>query len=173
MTLLIDSIESPIGPFLLASDGAAVCALEFADHEDRLKAALRRWYPGAATAAATDPGGVRAPLRDYFAGDLRALDAIRVRLRGTEFQRKVWAALRRIPAGTTTSYGRLATALEMPRASRAIGLANGANPVSIIVPCHRVVGAGGDLTGYGGGIARKRWLLEHERQWAVYGGQVT
>jgi len=98
----------------------------------------------------------------YFAGDLTAIDDVPVATNGTPFQRTVWAALRRIPAGTTTSYGALAASIGYPSAMRAVGLANGANPVAIIVPCHRVIGADHSLTGYGGGLPRKRWLLEHE-----------
>jgi methylated-DNA-[protein]-cysteine S-methyltransferase len=98
----------------------------------------------------------------YFRGELRAIDGLRVETRGTPFQRAVWTALREIPCGTTVSYSDLARRIERPSAVRAVGLANGANPVAIVVPCHRVVGAGGALTGYGGGLSRKRWLLAHE-----------
>jgi methylated-DNA-[protein]-cysteine S-methyltransferase len=98
---------------------------------------------------------------------VRAIDAVDVRTGGTDFQRRVWAALRRIPAGTTTSYGRLAAAIGSPSACRAVGLANGANPIGIVVPCHRVIGADKTLTGYGGGIDRKRWLLDHELRWSA------
>jgi methylated-DNA-[protein]-cysteine S-methyltransferase len=108
------------------------------------------------------PADIRASLSAYFAGELACLDAIEWRVAGTAFQRKVWTALRTIPAGTTTSYGALAAQLDMPTAVRAVGHANGSNPISIVVPCHRVIGANGSLTGYGGGLQRKRWLLEHE-----------
>ena len=114
-------------------------------------------------------GAVSAALEAFFAGRLQAIDAVAVHTGGTAFQRRVWAALRAIPAGTTTTYGRLAAALGQPTASRAVGLANGANPVVIVVPCHRVIGADGTLTGYGGGIERKRWLLDHERSWSAAG----
>ena len=109
------------------------------------------------------PRAVTFSLDAFFAGELEAIDSLAVRTGGTDFQRRVWDALRRIPAGTTTSYGQLATAIGRPDAVRAVGLANGANPVVIVVPCHRVIGADGSLTGYGGGIERKRWLLAHER----------
>ena len=98
----------------------------------------------------------------YFAGNLAAIDEIRVETGGTPFQREVWAALRTIPAGTTLSYSALAVQIGRPKAVRAVGLANGANPISIVVPCHRVIGANNSLTGYGGGMQRKRWLLAHE-----------
>ena len=111
------------------------------------------------------PGSVADALDAFFSGSLDALDEIEVHTGGTEFQRSVWAALREIPSGKTTSYGRLAQNIGRPGACRAVGLANGANPIGIVVPCHRVIGADGTLTGYGGGIERKRWLLEHERRW--------
>lgn len=101
-------------------------------------------------------------LKAYFAGELAAIEGIRVATGGTDFQRSVWMALRKIPLGETISYGALASRLKCPRSARAVGLANGANPVGIVVPCHRVIGADGSLTGYGGGLQRKRWLLEHE-----------
>ena len=105
---------------------------------------------------------VRRALDAYFAGDLGAIDNISVATGGTPFQRTVWAALHRIPAGMTTSYGALAVTIGRPSAMRAVGLAVGSNPVAVIVPCHRVIGADHSLTGYGGGLARKRWLLAHE-----------
>jgi methylated-DNA-[protein]-cysteine S-methyltransferase len=98
----------------------------------------------------------------YFDGDVRALDALPVKTQGTAFQSEVWAALRAIPVGQTRSYGQLAAAIGRPSAVRAVGLANGSNPVGVIVPCHRVIGANGTLTGYAGGLERKRWLLAHE-----------
>src|SRR4030095_16091403 len=112
---------------------------------------------------ARDPAGVATALATYFRGDIQAVDAIDVDPDGTPFQRRVWAALRTIPAGETTAYGALAPALRMTPASRAVGAANGANPIWIVVPCHRVIGASGALTGYAGGLDVKRWLLEHER----------
>ncbi len=111
---------------------------------------------------ASDPLGAVAAMRAYLAGDLVALDRLPVDGGGTPFQREVWAALREIPAGTTWSYKRLAEHIGRPAAVRAVGLANGSNPLGIVVPCHRVIGADGSLTGYGGGLPRKRWLLEHE-----------
>ncbi len=113
----------------------------------------------------TDPFGLVATMNAYFAGDVRAIDHIRVQMRGTAFQNAVWQALRGIPAGETMSYGALAKKLGQPGAMRAVGLANGANPIGVIVPCHRVIGADGSLTGYGGGIARKKWLLAHEARY--------
>jgi methylated-DNA-[protein]-cysteine S-methyltransferase len=103
-------------------------------------------------------------IRSYFAGDLSAIDKLPVKTAGTPFQREVWHALRKISCGTTISYGQLAKQINRPAAVRAVGLANGSNPIGVIVPCHRVIGSNGLLTGYGGGLERKRWLLEHEKR---------
>jgi methylated-DNA-[protein]-cysteine S-methyltransferase len=164
MTLLVDTLDSPIGPVHLVTDGRALCALELGAREERLLTLLRaRYGPDVALEEARDPLGLTARARAWFAGDLSAFDGVPVDGGGTPFQRRVWAALRRIPAGETTTYGALAAALGVPQASRAVGRANGQNPVAIVVPCHRVIGASGHLTGYAGGLERKRWLLEHER----------
>lgn len=161
--LTLDRIATPVGELLLVTDGdGAVRALEFDDFEDRLLRLLTRHYGPVVLTSGRAPVPVRAAIDAYFAGDRRALDGITVRTGGTEFQRQVWAALRTIPAGETRSYGQLAAAIARPKAVRAVGLANGANPVGIIVPCHRVIGANGTLTGYAGGVERKKWLLEHE-----------
>jgi methylated-DNA-[protein]-cysteine S-methyltransferase len=112
---------------------------------------------------ASNPGGVTAQLKRYFAGDLSVIETIPVKTGGTPFQQDVWRALRDIPCGETMSYGELARQIGRPAAVRAVGAANGANPVSVVVPCHRVIGSNGSLTGYGGGIERKQWLLHHER----------
>jgi methylated-DNA-[protein]-cysteine S-methyltransferase len=125
---------------------------------------LRRHYGDCTLVPARAPATVRAALTAFFEGDLEAITRLGVRTNGTEFQRRVWAALRAIPAGRTTTYGALATRIGAPTASRAVGLANGANPIAIVVPCHRVIGADGKLTGYGGGLERKQWLLDHERR---------
>ena len=112
---------------------------------------------------ARNPHGLSDVIRRYFAGELAAIDRIPVETGGTPFQREVWLALREIPCGTTTSYGALAKRIGHPAAVRAVGTANGANPVAVVLPCHRVIGANGSLTGYGGGMERKRWLLDHEK----------
>jgi methylated-DNA-[protein]-cysteine S-methyltransferase len=141
-------------------------ALDFLDFESRMRRLLRLQYGvdgrDFILEGRTAPPAIACALRDYFAGDLEATDAIPVATNGTAFQRDVWAALRTIRAGTTLSYAALARQLGRPKSVRAVGLANGANPVAIVVPCHRVIGADGNLTGYGGGIDRKRWLLAHE-----------
>ena len=163
----IDRVRSPLGALLVVFDDAGrLRALDFADHEPRLRRLLRAQYRGRrdALVAGRAPKPVRDAIAAYFAGRPDAFDAIETASGGTPFQRRVWSALRRIPFGATTSYGALAKRIGRPTASRAVGLANGANPIGIAVPCHRVIGAGGALTGYAGGLARKRWLLDHERQ---------
>ena len=121
-------------------------------------------YGEVALAPGLAPAGVTAALDAYFAGDIAAIDPIPAVTAGTYFQREVWAALRTIGPGETLSYGELARLVGRPKASRAVGAANGANPVALIVPCHRVIGASGALTGYGGGMARKQWLIDRERR---------
>ena len=157
------TIDTPIGQLALAVRDAKLCGVAFDGDLDRVERTLRRRFGEPSLRGADDPAGVATRLRAYFAGDLDALAAIDVDTGGTAFQSRVWRALRDIPVGCTVSYGALAATLGAPRAVRAVGLANGANPVAIVVPCHRVIGADGSLTGYGGGIERKRWLLAHER----------
>jgi len=141
-------------------------ALDFHDFEARMWRLLRRHCGedgvDVAVKSRKAPFAIRQAMAAYFAGDLTAIDGIPVDTAGTPFQRDVWSALRRIRPGTTLSYGGLAQSLGRPKSVRAVGLANGANPIGIVVPCHRVIGADGSLTGYGGGIERKRWLLTHE-----------
>lgn len=162
-TLLVDGLESPLGPVTLASDGRALVALAFGVAEAELLAALRaRFGPETAVRAARDPLGLGSRARAYFAGELEALARCPVDGGGTAFERRVWAALREIPAGATVSYSALAARLGAPRAARAVGLANARNPIAVAVPCHRVIGADGGLAGYAGGLERKRWLLRHE-----------
>jgi methylated-DNA-[protein]-cysteine S-methyltransferase len=161
--LTLDRLATPVGEMLVVTDAeGAVRALDFADYEARMRRLLaRHWGPVTLTPGRA-PDRVRDAIAAYFAGDLTALDGLEVKTNGTAFQRDVWAALRRIPVGTTVSYGQLAQAIGRPKAVRAVGLANGGNPVGVIVPCHRVIGANGTLTGYAGGVERKRALLEHE-----------
>ena len=166
----IDRLPTPIGTALIVvDDGGCLRAFDWEDHESRTHRLLRTHYGSNAVAA---PGAAPEQLIDrlaaYFDGDCTQLDGIDCATGGTAFQRSVWAALRRIPVGATMSYGALATAIGSPKASRAVGLANGANPIGLVVPCHRVIGADGSLTGYGGGMERKRWLLDHERNLAAH-----
>jgi methylated-DNA-[protein]-cysteine S-methyltransferase len=139
-------------------------AVDWEDHEDRLQGLLHGYYRPHAIhlEQASRVTAARGQIEAYFAGDLHAIDAIPVTMPGTSFQKDVWNALRRIQVGTTMSYSGLAIQLGRPKATRAVGLANGANPIGVIVPCHRVIGANASLTGYGSGLPRKKWLLEHE-----------
>lgn len=156
----MDEIASPLGRIVIAARDERLCALEF--DRGRVRAAIARRYPGARPMPSHDPFGISTLIRAYLAGDLAALDRILVDTGGTPFQQRIWRALRRIPAGRTESYGALARALGLGSAARAVGAANGSNPVSIVVPCHRLIGGDASLTGYGGGLWRKRWLLRHE-----------
>lgn len=165
--LFLDHVASPIGTLLIVHDpDARLRALDFGDHESRMRRLLRLHYGederNFVVKDGRIPKVIKRALAAYFAGDLTALDHIAVATGGTFFQRAVWEALRRIPPGTTLSYGALAKKIGRPKAVRAVGLANGANPIAIVVPCHRVIGADTSLTGYGGGMDRKRWLLNHE-----------
>lgn len=162
MLLNYDEVSSPIGRILFASDGEAVCALDFAGYESRMETLLAHRYPSFEFRRTSDPLGLKRLLESYFAGDLHAFDTVPVRANGSPFQESVWAALRTIPPGETRSYGNLAVRLNRPKAARAVGHANSLNPVAIIVPCHRVIGASAALTGYASGIERKQWLLCHE-----------
>ncbi len=163
MTYTLSRLASPLAPLLaVTADDGTLHALDFADFEVRLRSLFARHHPGAALADGPAPAALARALDAYFSGDLTALDGLHVAGIGSEFQRRVWAALRRIPAGETRGYGQLAAMIGNPAAARAVGLANGANPIGIVVPCHRVIGAGGQLTGYAGGVVRKAWLLRHE-----------
>jgi methylated-DNA-[protein]-cysteine S-methyltransferase len=148
---------------LLQDDDAHVRALDWDDHEARMTDLLRRHYGARVELAAGDGSGDNvARLRRYFAGEIGALDEVPVATNGTPFQRAVWRELRAVRAGATISYAELARRIARPSAVRAVGHANGANPIGVVVPCHRVIGSDGSLTGYGGGLERKRWLLAHE-----------
>ena len=160
--LEITDCASPLGDIRLAMSDGRLCALGFTDRWPGLERALERRLGRQELQRSTTTSDVVSRLRDYFAGDLAALEGLDVALTGTRFQLQVWTALRAIPVGETRTYGELARVVGAPTAVRAVGAANGANPVSIVVPCHRVIGADGTLTGYGGGIERKRWLLQHE-----------
>jgi methylated-DNA-[protein]-cysteine S-methyltransferase len=161
--LAVDRTATPIGELILVADGdGRLRALYFADGEAKLRRVLGQHYGAFALEPEPNPGGLTAAVDAYFAGDLAAIDTLPVAARGTEFQHAVWRALRAIPCGTTVTYSEIARRIDRPSAVRAVGLANGSNPVGVVVPCHRVVGADGTLTGYGGGLERKRWLLAHE-----------
>ena len=168
MSALIFALEqfpTPTGTMMLLTDpSGAVRALDWSDHESRMLSLLRRGYPGRETRLERrqEPSKARRAVEAYFDGMRDAFEGLVLETGGTPFQRELWTSLRSIPWGTTTSYGALAVKLGRPQAMRAVGAANGANPIAIIQPCHRVIGADGSLTGFGGGIERKRWLLSHE-----------
>jgi methylated-DNA-[protein]-cysteine S-methyltransferase len=155
----MDHLDTPIGRLAIVASGSRLRAVGWSDRDARMQRDLK----GAQLVRASNPAGLTAALRAYFAGDLHAIDGLPVELHGTPFQTAVWSALREIPCGETVSYGELARRIGKPAAVRAVGLANGANPVGVVLPCHRVIGADGELTGYGGGLPRKRWLLAHEK----------
>jgi methylated-DNA-[protein]-cysteine S-methyltransferase len=162
-TLILERLATPIGEALVVTDEAGTLrAFNWSDYEQRMRAWIGRHYPKARLSEGRGPEAVRRALMAYFGGEARALDGLAWRAAGTAFQLTVWEALCAIPVGETLSYARLAERIGRPSAVRAVGLANGANPISLVVPCHRVIGADGSLTGYGGGLPRKRWLLAHE-----------
>jgi O-6-methylguanine DNA methyltransferase len=176
MQLYRTILPTPIGEMLALASDEGLCALEFTtvkgrargeERLTRLEARLAKWFPPHQIVDRETPiiTETRGWLGDYFAGTSGAIDGLAFDMRGAPFEVRVWEALRQIPAGATTSYGAIATALGSPGAARAVGAANGANPVAIIVPCHRVIGSTGSLTGYGGGLDRKTWLIDHERRW--------
>jgi methylated-DNA-[protein]-cysteine S-methyltransferase len=163
--LILDHFDTPIGRLLIVADREGnLRAVHWADH----KASLHRWlesrYGKHGYRLETAHGHLDSTkvLSRYFAGELAAIDELKVKAEGTPFQRDVWRELRCIPCGSTISYGQLAKRIGRPAAVRAVGLANGSNPIAVVVPCHRVIGSDGSLTGYGGGMERKSWLLRHE-----------
>lgn len=159
----LDRLATPIGVALLVTDAeGALCALDWEDYEHRMRELLRLHHGAVDLVDRSAPTAMKTALSAYFEGDLDQLLAIEWRIAGTPFQQKVWTALAKIPAGTTMSYGALAAKIEMPRAIRAVGHANGSNPISVVLPCHRLIGADRSLVKYGGGLERKRWLLRHE-----------
>src|SRR4051812_38819612 len=166
LSFFCDRINTPIGELLVVADEAGkLRAIDWTDHESRMSRLLRLHYrpDGYKLEPVHNPHGLTNVILRYFSGDIHAIDNIAVQTAGTPFQRRVWNELRRIPSGAIVSYGKLAEQIARPKAVRAVGLANGANPIGIVVPCHRIIGSNGSLTGYGGGLERKRWLLEHER----------
>ena len=161
--IIVEKLATPIGTALLATDELGTLrAFNWEDYEPQMTRWLARRYPDAPPREGAVPAAVREAFEAYFGGEIRALEAVPWRAAGTEFQHGVWRALCLIPAGETLSYAGLAARIGRPSAVRAVGLANGANPIALVAPCHRVIGTNGALTGYGGGLHRKRWLLEHE-----------
>jgi len=167
LQFLMDLIPTPIGSLMIAADmqGNLRVAL-FTEDEAVVSRQLHLHYgnTGFSAVQTRNPHGLSATISRYFAGELATIDTIPTATGGTPFQLDVWHQLRSIPCGTTFSYGELARRIGRPTAVRAVGAANGDNPIAVIVPCHRVVGSNGSLTGYGGGLERKRWLLDHEKR---------
>ena len=164
--LAYDSLATPVGDVLIVCSETALCSVDFHGYDDRMHLLLRKRFGEYELVEANDPLGMTSMLRAYFNGDMHAIDDVVVDTGGTPYQERVWAALRDIPHGQTWSYGQLATHVGGGTIARAVGHANSLNPVAIVVPCHRVIGANTSLTGYGGGLERKQWLLEHERTYA-------
>lgn len=168
----LETMHTPIGVMHIVTDAQArLRAIDWQDYEGRIQLLMRRQYKaypaGAITLTETStPSHIQRVMQDYFDGDIHAINELPVATGGTEFQNDTWAALRQIPPGHPISYRELAERIGRPTATRAVGLANGSNPVGIVVPCHRVIGSNASLTGYGGGLHRKQWLLEHEHRHA-------
>ncbi len=164
--LTLNKLASPIGTILLITDQIngqeTLCGLEFEDYETRTLAFLSKRFGEFKLNESQTTSEISQRIMAYLDGDYTSLDSIPVSTGGTAFQQQVWLALRDIPVGTTLTYGQLALRLGKPTASRAVGVTNSLNPISIVLPCHRVIGSNGSLTGYAGGLERKRWLLEHE-----------
>ena len=159
----LDRLATPIGVALLVTDAEGhLRALDWDDYEHRMHELLRLHHGAVELRDQPAPTAMKTALSAYFEGDLDQLSRVAWRIAGTPFQQKVWTALARIPVGTTMSYGALAARIDMPKAIRAVGHANGSNPISVVLPCHRLIGADGSLVKYGGGLERKRWLLRHE-----------
>jgi methylated-DNA-[protein]-cysteine S-methyltransferase len=163
MQIEFSRLESPVGSVLLAVSSEGLCALDFTDSELEVRKRLLRAHPDAVFGGGPRAEAAAKSVKAYFEGDLGALEALVTAAAGTEFQKQVWAALRKIPMGATTSYSEIARAIGNPTAVRAVGAANGRNPIALVVPCHRVIAADGTLCGYAGGLWRKQWLLKHER----------
>jgi methylated-DNA-[protein]-cysteine S-methyltransferase len=165
LRILLDYAETPIGRFAIAADEEGrLRASGFAEQHARMERQLQIYAasPKFSVRRESNPGGLTAAVERYFAGDLAAITGLPIAIEGTPFQCAVWRALREIPFGETRSYAAIARQVGNPAAVRAVGLANGSNPIGLILPCHRVIGSDGSLTGYGGGVERKRWLLAHE-----------
>jgi methylated-DNA-[protein]-cysteine S-methyltransferase len=164
-TFILERLASPVGEMLVVTDDQQrLRAIDWEGMYHRMQRLLREHYGKDAVQLreTTNPTPVLRALDAYFQGDKAAIADLPTATNGTAFQIKVWDALRRIPLGRTMSYGALAVQIGQPKAARAVGLANGSNPIAIVVPCHRVIGANGSLTGFAGGLERKRWLLAHE-----------
>jgi methylated-DNA-[protein]-cysteine S-methyltransferase len=178
--LTLTKLDAALGPILLITDQIngqeVLCGLEFAGYETRTLAFLNKRFGDFRLNESQTSSDISQRILAYLAGDYQSIDSIPVSTGGTAFQQQVWLALREIPVGTTLTYGQMALRLGKPSASRAVGMTNSLNPISIVLPCHRVIGSNGSLTGYAGGLERKRWLLEHEgalKQGSIAVGQAV
>jgi len=161
--LYLDKINSPLGDIALSYDTDGILhSLDWVEEGRADYYSLDRYYKSTARQTKKAPRVITKALKCYFDGDISAIEEISIALPGTQFQHDVWQALRKIPPGTTCSYKDIAIGLNNPNAVRAVGMANNANPIAIVVPCHRVIGADGKMVGYGSGVPRKEWLLKHE-----------
>lgn len=168
LSIRLERLATPLGQMLVLTDEQGhLRALDWQDYEDRMYKLLQRHYPKTSVLVqeVSNVSPMAQAVLSYFDGDLAIIDQLPVATGGTDFQRAVWQALRHIPQGQTISYGELAKRIGRPKAMRAVGLANGANPIGIVLPCHRVIGSNASLTGYAGGLNRKQWLLNHEQRW--------
>ncbi len=165
--LFVEHVPTPIGILIITHDGENLCNAEFADQRARREQELAHHFPQAQCVESRKRSLFFDALARYFKGDIAAINKLTVAKLGTIFQQKAWTALRQIPAGATRGYGEQAAKLGNPNAARAIGRANGLNPISIVIPCHRLIGANGSLVHYGGGLERKRWLIDHESKFAA------
>jgi len=157
-----DKYSSPIGEILILANGGKLCYLDFADNDSRLQKLLKTRFGEYSIIPEHNVLNMQSRLDQYFAGKWEAFDGLELRTDGTEFQRTVWCGLKQIPVGKAISYHQLAKSIKIPKAIRAAASANAKNPISIIIPCHRVIGSDGSLRGYAGGVDRKSWLLRHE-----------
>ncbi|MBL6931379.1 MAG: methylated-DNA--[protein]-cysteine S-methyltransferase [Rhodospirillales bacterium] len=162
MTLIFDAFDTPIGEMVAVFSDDALCLLDFSDCQDRNERLLQQRYPRYSKEMKVNPFNIRDRVLKYFKGDADAFRGLKLETGGTVFQQSVWRALQEIPHGKTLSYAELARNIDNPKAVRAVGSANGKNPIAIIIPCHRVIGSNGSLTGYAGGVDRKRQLLALE-----------
>lgn len=165
LQFILSRMSTPVGEMLVVTDlDQRLRALDWEDHQERMHGLMARYYKGRPLKIADGviPSELRDAFEAYFAGLLNVIDGIEIVMPGSAFQQSAWKTLRTIPAGQTLTYGEQSARMGRPNSMRAVGAANGANPIGLVVPCHRVIGANGSPTGYGGGIERKRWLLKHE-----------
>ena len=166
MKLWQERVQSAIGPLVIVTSDRELCSLDYQGYEERMHRLLRKRWGEVELHERPDASPALRAVHRYFSGELRAFESVSICFNGTDFQRRVWRELIRIPPGATASYHTIAKAIGKPGGSRAVGMANGSNPIALAIPCHRVIAANGALGGYAGGVEKKEWLLNHERKWA-------